>query len=51
MAHVVVLGAGLGGTIQAYELKDTLSGSDRVTLISNKPYFQVTPSNPWASVN
>ncbi|WP_137699749.1 NAD(P)/FAD-dependent oxidoreductase [Marimonas lutisalis] len=50
MAHVVVLGAGLGGTIQAYELKETLSNSDQLTLISNKPYFQFTPSNPWAGV-
>ena len=50
MAHVVVLGAGLGGTIQAYELKDTLTRSDKITVISNKPYFQFTPSNPWAGV-
>ena len=51
MAHIVVLGAGLGGTIQAYELRETLSKSDKVTIISNKPYFQFTPSNPWAGVN
>lgn len=50
MAHVVVLGAGLGGTIQAFELKDTLTRSDKITVISNKPYFQFTPSNPWAGV-
>ncbi len=50
MAHVVILGAGLGGAIQAYELKDTLSKSDTITVISNKPYFQFTPSNPWAGV-
>ena len=50
MAHVVILGAGLGGTIQAYELKDTLTRSDKITVISNKPYFQFTPSNPWAGV-
>ncbi|MBL6426955.1 MAG: FAD-dependent oxidoreductase [Maritimibacter sp.] len=50
MAHVVVLGGGLGGTIQAYELKETLTRSDTITLISNKPYFQFTPSNPWAGV-
>ena len=50
MAHVVVLGAGLGGAIQAYELKDTLSANDQITVISNKPYFQFTPSNPWAGV-
>ena len=50
MAHVVVLGAGLGGSIQAFELKETLSRSDTITVISNKPYFQFTPSNPWAGV-
>ncbi|MFT7596481.1 MAG: sulfide:quinone oxidoreductase [Paracoccaceae bacterium] len=50
MAHVVVLGAGLGGTIQAYELKETLSSSDKITVVSNKPFFQFTPSNPWAGV-
>lgn len=50
MAEVVVLGAGLGGSIQAYELKETLSKSDKLTVISNKPYFQFTPSNPWAGV-
>ncbi|MBT2129736.1 NAD(P)/FAD-dependent oxidoreductase [Aliiroseovarius lamellibrachiae] len=50
MAHIVILGAGLGGTIQAYELKDSLSKSDKVTVISNKSYFQFTPSNPWAGV-
>ncbi|MGC9419132.1 MAG: NAD(P)/FAD-dependent oxidoreductase [Rhodovulum sp.] len=50
MAHVVVLGAGLGGTLQAYELKETLGPDDRITVISNKPYFQFTPSNPWAGV-
>ncbi|MBK1634725.1 NAD(P)/FAD-dependent oxidoreductase [Rhodovulum adriaticum] len=50
MAHVVVLGAGLGGTLQAYELKETLEAGDKITVISNKPYFQFTPSNPWAGV-
>jgi len=50
MAHVVVLGAGLGGTLQAFELKETLSKDDRITVISNKSYFQFTPSNPWAGV-
>ncbi|MDK3019598.1 NAD(P)/FAD-dependent oxidoreductase [Pseudodonghicola flavimaris] len=50
MTHVVVLGAGLGGTIQAYELRQSLAETDRVTVISNKPYFQFTPSNPWAGI-
>ncbi|AVW91961.1 FAD/NAD(P)-binding oxidoreductase [Celeribacter baekdonensis] len=50
MAHIVVLGAGLGGTIQAYELKETVGKDDKITVISNKSYFQFTPSNPWAGV-
>ncbi|MCA0042593.1 NAD(P)/FAD-dependent oxidoreductase [Celeribacter litoreus] len=50
MAHIVVLGAGLGGSIQAYELKDTVGKDDKITVISNKSYFQFTPSNPWAGV-
>lgn len=50
MTHVVVLGAGLGGAIQAYELRETLAKSDKITVISNKSYFQFTPSNPWAGV-
>lgn len=50
MAHVVVLGAGLGGAIQAFELKETLGAGDKITVVSNKPYFQFTPSNPWAGV-
>lgn len=50
MAHVVVLGGGLGGSIQAYELIETLGKDDKITVISNKPYFQFTPSNPWAGV-
>ena len=50
MVHVVIMGAGLGGTIQAYELRETLGKADKITVISNKPYFQFTPSNPWAGV-
>ncbi|SEP78522.1 NAD(P)/FAD-dependent oxidoreductase [Thalassovita taeanensis] len=50
MAHVVILGAGLGGAIQAYELKKSLDSGDKITVISDKPYFQFTPSNPWAGV-
>ena len=50
MAHVVVLGGGVGGVSCAYELKGTLRRQDRITLVSNKPTFQFTPSNPWVAV-
>ena len=50
MAHIVVLGGGIGGVSCAYELKDAVRKEDRVTLISDKPFFQFTPSNPWVAV-
>ncbi len=50
MSHIVVLGGGIGGVSCAYELKKTVRKQDRVTLVSNKPFFQFTPSNPWVAV-
>lgn len=34
MAHVVVLGAGLGGVIMAYELHDKLGNEHQVSVVS-----------------
>jgi sulfide:quinone oxidoreductase len=50
MAHIIVLGGGIGGVSCAYELKQAIRKADRVTLVSNKPFFQFTPSNPWVAV-
>ena len=51
MAHIVILGAGIGGMNMAYEMREQARAEDRVTVISNLPYFQFTPSNPWVAVN
>jgi sulfide:quinone oxidoreductase len=51
MAHIVILGAGIGGMNMAYEMRQEARAEDRVTVISNLPYFQFTPSNPWVAVN
>ena len=51
MAHIVILGAGIGGMTMAYEMREEARAEDRVTVISNLPYFQFTPSNPWVGVN
>ena len=51
MAHVVVLGAGLGGMPMAYEIKERLRAGDRVTVVGNGPNFHFVPSNPWVAVN
>jgi sulfide:quinone oxidoreductase len=50
MAHVVVVGAGVGGVPCAYELRKKLGKGHRVTLIGSSPYFEFTPSNPWIAV-
>lgn len=50
MAHVIVVGAGIGGVPCAYELRKKLGKAHRVTLIGSSPYFEFTPSNPWIAV-
>lgn len=50
MAHVVVLGAGLGGSIMAYELKDQLRPEDTITVVTRDPVYHFVPSNPWIAV-
>jgi sulfide:quinone oxidoreductase len=50
MAEIVILGAGIGGLPMAYDMKKEMRKDDRITVISNNPYFQFTPSNPWAAV-
>ena len=50
MTHVVVLGAGLGGVIMAYEVQDQLGRNDRVTVINKGSAYSFVPSNPWVAV-
>ena len=50
MAHIVILGAGIGGIPMAHDLKNEISSENKITVISDKPFFQFTPSNPWAAV-
>ena len=50
MAHVVVLGAGLGGSIMAYELRDQLRAEDKITVVTKEPKYHFVPSNPWIAV-
>lgn len=51
MAHIVILGAGLGGVPMAYEMREKARREDRVTLISDRDYFHFVPSNPWVAVD
>jgi len=51
MAHVVIIGAGLGGVPMAFEMRSHLRKEDRVTVIADTPTFHFTPSNPWVAVD
>lgn len=50
MPEVVVLGAGLSGTLMTYELLDQIRPEDHVTLIGQKDRYHFVPSNPWVAV-
>ncbi len=51
MAHIVILGAGIGGMPMAFEMRQLARPEDRITVISNNPNFHFVPSNPWVAVN
>ncbi len=50
MAHIVIIGAGLGGMPMAYEMQEQLRPGDKLTVVSNGPNFHFVPSNPWVAV-
>jgi len=50
MAHIIVLGAGLGGTIMAFEMKDQLRPEDTLTVVNKGTHYSFVPSNPWVAV-
>ena len=50
MSEVVVLGAGLGGTLVTYELLPHLGPGVRLTLIGQDTRYHFVPSNPWVAV-
>ena len=50
MARIVVLGAGIGGISQVYELRKALGKQHELVLIGDSDRFEFTPSNPWVAV-
>jgi len=50
MAHIVIMGAGIGGMPTAYELKAKLGNGHQITVVNSVDYFQFVPSNPWLAV-
>ncbi|MBA3997282.1 MAG: pyridine nucleotide-disulfide oxidoreductase [Candidatus Accumulibacter sp.] len=51
MAHIVIIGAGLGGMPMAYEIREAARAEDRITVVSDSPKFHFVPSNPWVAVD
>ena len=50
MATVVVMGAGIGGITQAYELRKAIGRDHRIVVVNDSDRFEFTPSNPWVAV-
>ena len=50
MAHIVIVGAGIGGLPAAYEIRELLPKEHKVTVVNSVDYFQFVPSNPWLAV-
>ena len=49
MANVIVLGAGLGGTLAAYELAPVMGPNDQLIVVGQGSRYHFVPSNPWVA--
>ncbi|MFN3515361.1 MAG: NAD(P)/FAD-dependent oxidoreductase [Phenylobacterium sp.] len=47
---IIILGAGLGGTIAAYEIKAAVGAHADVSVVGQGDTFCFVPSNPWVAV-
>ena len=50
LPRIIVLGAGLGGTIAAYEIREATKGRADVMVVSDTDDYWFVPSNPWVAV-
>ncbi|MDP1737573.1 MAG: FAD-dependent oxidoreductase [Caulobacter sp.] len=49
--RIVVLGAGLGGAIAAFEIRHAVGDRADVSVVSQGDTFHFVPSNPWVAVH
>jgi len=47
---IVILGAGLGGSVAAFEIKHAVGAAAEVTVVSQGDTFHFVPSNPWVAI-
>ena len=50
MAHIIIIGASTGGLPVAYDLREAVGKSHKITVISYSDTFHFVPSNPWVAV-
>ena len=50
LPKIVVLGAGLGGTIASYEIRDAVKDKADVMVVCDQENYWFVPSNPWVAV-
>jgi sulfide:quinone oxidoreductase len=50
LPQIIIIVAGLGGTIAAYEIRDAVKGRAAVTVINDQDDYWFVPSNPWVAV-
>ncbi|KTE23710.1 MULTISPECIES: FAD/NAD(P)-binding oxidoreductase [unclassified Sphingopyxis] len=50
LPKIVVLGAGLGGTIASYEIRDAVKDKAEVMVVCDQENYWFVPSNPWVAV-
>jgi len=48
---ILILGAGLGGSIAAFEIRHALGDRADVVVVNKGSVFSFVPSNPWVAVN
>ncbi|MDP1642288.1 MAG: FAD/NAD(P)-binding oxidoreductase [Phenylobacterium sp.] len=47
---IAILGAGLGGSVAAFEIKEAVGSKAEVMVVSQGDTFHFVPSNPWVAV-
>jgi sulfide:quinone oxidoreductase len=47
---IAILGAGLGGSVAAFEIKEAVGSKAEVLVVSQGDTFHFVPSNPWVAV-
>ncbi len=49
--RIVILGAGLGGSVVAFEIHEALGARAEITVINKGGTYHFVPSNPWVAVS